>query len=212
MNVSSLNFLMSCAEAGVVVGVILEGTEHIPRIHKRWPKLERLGFIVLVVCLIGDWNFQARINEHNTNDLIAAKNRIVELSPRYWLLTTEVNKSLVDTLKPFAGQRIELKLCSGIDDWHEAAQTTLMLWDNVFNPAKWLVKYSPEPCGGSGGSMAVGITATAAAKTISAAKALVSTLHGAGLMPGDHRDVTVFPNSELKSSDTIALIIFGRSP
>jgi hypothetical protein len=63
---------MSGAEMGVVVGVVLEGTEYVPSIKKRWPFLEKIGFLILVLALIADWDFQSRINTQLTQDLISA--------------------------------------------------------------------------------------------------------------------------------------------
>lgn len=103
-----LNSLMSIAEAGVVLGVILEGTEYVPSVHKRWPVLEKVGFLILVLSLVGDWHFQSAINAQQTQDLIAARNRIIALSPRSWSLTPDVNQKLVAALKPFAGQKVDL--------------------------------------------------------------------------------------------------------
>src|SRR5260370_29078301 len=70
-----LNSLMSVAEFGVVVGVLMEGAEYVPWIHNRWPIIERLGFLILVVSLVADWHFQSAINERQTQALIAPDHR-----------------------------------------------------------------------------------------------------------------------------------------
>jgi hypothetical protein len=38
----------------------------------------------------------------------ALRSRLIEVSPRAWLLTPEVNKHLVAVLKPFAGQKVDI--------------------------------------------------------------------------------------------------------
>src|SRR5712692_2190354 len=104
MDLNSLNSLMSAAELGVVIGVVLEGIEHIPSIKARWPILEKIGFAILVLSLIGDWHFQSEINERHTNDLISAHNRIAELvkavSPRS--LSDAEQKDIADACRPCA--------------------------------------------------------------------------------------------------------------
>jgi hypothetical protein len=79
MDISLLNRLMSVSEFGVVLGVVLEGTEYVPGIHRRWPILERIGFMILVLALVADWHFQSKINERHTRELISARTRIAEL-------------------------------------------------------------------------------------------------------------------------------------
>jgi hypothetical protein len=106
-----LNSLMSMSEAGVVVGVLLEGAEYIPPIHRRWPALEKIGFLVLVLALVADWHFQSAINEHQTEDLISANNRLIALAPRYWRVLTDRDKR-VTALKPFAKQKVAILECS----------------------------------------------------------------------------------------------------
>ena len=70
---------MSASEFGVVAGVVLEGIEYIPAIHRRGPMLEKVGFLVLVLSLVADWHFQSQINERHTNALISANDRIAAL-------------------------------------------------------------------------------------------------------------------------------------
>jgi hypothetical protein len=113
-----LNSLMSLSEAGVVIGVVLEGTEYVPPIHSRWPWLETVGFFMLVIALICDWHFQSAINEQQTRALIAAGDRIAALTksrnvieqyltPR-WVIHQKETESIAAKLKPFAGQQIDL--------------------------------------------------------------------------------------------------------
>lgn len=136
-----LNSLMSISEAGVLVGVILEGTEYIPPIHQRWPALEKVGFLVLVLALIADWRFQSAINERQTQDLIAARNRIIALSPRAWFLTPEVDKELIAALRPFAGQKVDFVIWRQDTDPMDPTEQSLLatrLRDDVMIPAGWL--------------------------------------------------------------------------
>ena len=105
-----LNSFMSLSEAGVVVGVLLEGTEYIPPIHRRWPVLEKLGFFILVLALVADWHFQSAINERQTDELISANNRIIALAPRYWMLV-EGPEDIVPKLAPFASQKVVILQC-----------------------------------------------------------------------------------------------------
>jgi hypothetical protein len=110
--------LMSVAEAGVVLGVLLEGTEYIKFIHQRWPALERIGFAILILSLVADWRFQSQINEQHTQALLAADNRIASLtkvrnafeeylSPRSFIRQQQTD-AIVAKLKPFAPQEIDL--------------------------------------------------------------------------------------------------------
>jgi hypothetical protein len=104
-----LNSLMSISEAGVVAGVVLEGTEYIPSIHNRWPSLEKIGFLLLVLALVADWHFQSAINEQQTQELIAANNRIVALSPRTALLNGEEPLSRIKGVAAqYSGQRVAM--------------------------------------------------------------------------------------------------------
>src|SRR5260370_42316734 len=104
---------MSVPGAGVFVGVVLEGTEYPPPIHKRWPALEKIGFLILILSLVADWHFQSAINERQTQELIAANNRIARQGPRAELLYGDSRKTLVAALKKqeFAGQKMETRYC-----------------------------------------------------------------------------------------------------
>ena len=113
-----LNFWMSVAEAGVVLGVVLEGTEYIPPIHRRWPFLEKIGYLILIIALVGDWHFQTAINDKQTRELIDADNRIVGLSPRYWLMNAG-GERIASALKPFAGQKVVIFECTDVDPREE---------------------------------------------------------------------------------------------
>lgn len=141
MGISWLNTLMSVSEFGVVTGVVLEGTEYIPAIHRKWPWLERVGFLVLVIALIGDRHFQSAINKQQSQDLIAARDRIVALSPRGWLLTPDVNNQVIAELKPFAGQRVDFVIWrQGANSANTTEQSFFIsrLWDNVLGFAGWV--------------------------------------------------------------------------
>jgi len=78
----SLNSLMSLSEAGVVLGVVLEGTEYVPVINNKWPQLEKIGFLILVMALVADWHFQSAINDQQTTALISASTRLATLNLR----------------------------------------------------------------------------------------------------------------------------------
>jgi hypothetical protein len=108
---------MSIAEAGVLFGVLLEGTEYIPPIRKRWPALEKIGFLVLVISLAADWRFQSAINEQQTDDLIKAEQRLENerqaratieqyLHPRF--PKQKQTEEIAARLKPFEGQKIDV--------------------------------------------------------------------------------------------------------
>ncbi len=131
-----LNSLMSISEAGVVLGVILEGTEYIPPIHRRWPVLEKIGFLVLILALVADWHFQSAINERQTEDLIAANNRIVMLSPRYWRLSIDRNKRIA-ALRPFAKQKVAIFECS-LNRFDTEIPALSMAIAGVLDESEWL--------------------------------------------------------------------------
>jgi hypothetical protein len=100
MEIRSLNFLMSLAEIGVIVGVALAGTEYLA-IHDRWPKLTKIGFLILVLSLIADWRAQSKINSHLVDELVAARSRIRVLSPRN--LTLDQEKTLFELARRSKG-------------------------------------------------------------------------------------------------------------
>lgn len=108
---------MSASEFGVVVGVVLEGTEYIPSIHRRWPILEKIGFLLLVLSLVADWHFQSQINERHTNALLSANTRIAELNLKATQLTKDAenargqianaNERAANAEKEAEGERLE---------------------------------------------------------------------------------------------------------
>jgi hypothetical protein len=99
MDVGWLNTLMSASEFGVVVGVVLEGTEYVPSIHRRWPVFERIGFLLLVLSLVADWHFQSQINSRHTAALVLANTRIAELN----LEAKQLTKDAVSARAQIAG-------------------------------------------------------------------------------------------------------------
>jgi hypothetical protein len=76
--------------------------------------IQKIGFLILIVALVGDWHFQSAINEEQTDELVSAQNRIVALSPRYWLMGAG-GERIVSALKPFARQRVVIFNCENID-------------------------------------------------------------------------------------------------
>jgi hypothetical protein len=138
MSISLLNLLMSVSELGVVIGVALEGTEYIPPIHKRWPWLEKLGFMVLVIALLGDWHFQSKINEHLTNDLIAADVRIATLLPRTALLNGGGLKLVLAVAARYSGQKFEIFENLETADDREEVHLCAVQIDAVLNGSGWL--------------------------------------------------------------------------
>jgi hypothetical protein len=131
-----LNSLMSIAEAGVVFGVILQGTEYVPPIHRRWPALEKVGFLVLVLALVADWHFQSAINERQTQDLITANNRIAMLARRYQRLWLDQDKR-VAALKPFAKQKVAILACSS-DPWNTEIPALALEIAGILDNSNWL--------------------------------------------------------------------------
>jgi hypothetical protein len=80
VNINALNFWQSVFTIAVVVGVILEGAEHWEDIkHKRWkPVIPKIGFLILVIGLAGEWKFQSLIGQRDTqfrNDAISNLNK-----------------------------------------------------------------------------------------------------------------------------------------
>jgi len=127
---------MSISEVGVVLGVVLEGTEYIPPIHRRWPALEKIGFLVLVLALVADWHFQSAINERQTQDLIRANNRIVGLSPRYQWLWPDKDRR-VAALKSFAKQKVAILECSS-NRWDTEIPALAMAIAGLLDDSDWL--------------------------------------------------------------------------
>lgn len=112
MDVGWLNILMSVSELGVVTGVILEGTEYVPTIHQRWPILEKVGFFILILSLVGDWHFQSAINQQQTEALIAANSRIATLLPRSLALYSDSDE-IAQALSSWRGQKVDIMLGVG---------------------------------------------------------------------------------------------------
>jgi hypothetical protein len=95
-----LNVLMSLAEIGVIVGVALEGTEYLA-IHNRWPKLTKIGFLIIVLSLIADWRVQSTINRRLADELVGARSIISALTPRN--LTFDQEKKLFELARQSKG-------------------------------------------------------------------------------------------------------------
>jgi hypothetical protein len=209
-----LNSLMSISEAGVVLGVILEGTEYIPPIHRRWPVLEKLGFLILILALIADWHFQSAINERQTQNLISANNRIIALSPRYWLLSGQSAQAMVINLSAFRGQKIDIRIGPGVPevavmqepDMFAAMLATLLVRAGWFAPdgsPLLLPKY--EFRGANLEGLGIEIVTNAPSRTRSAAQALHKELKKMSLPV--RTELTPMPNVSWPRGDDSSTIV-----
>jgi hypothetical protein len=183
-----LNSLMSASEAGVVLGVLLEGTEYVPPIHKRWPSLKKIGFAILVLSLVADWRFQSAINEEQTRLLLAADNRIaslqtklIQVAPRAELLYGESRKKLVGRLKEsrFASQKVETRFCDASFNRSYIDTETMafaMLLPSIMQEAGWTADLANRREGCNGTGIWVQVAPNASAQTREAATALADAL------------------------------------
>ena len=138
-----LNTLMSVSEFGVVVGVALEGTEYVPCVHAHWPWLKKLGFVVLVISLIGDWHFQSAINTSLTNEIIAADTRIVGLLPRTAILNGQL-AMLAKVASPYSGQKFKMSANLQTADDREEVRLCAIQLLAMLSGAKWLNPFGKQ--------------------------------------------------------------------
>lgn len=132
MEIRWLNILMSLAEIGVIIGVALAGTEYLA-IHNRWPKLTKIGFLILVLSLIVDWRVQSKINGHLVDELVAGRSRISALTPRN--LTLDQEKKLFELARQSKGVPATLLWPQGDAEVnHIASQMMLVL-------GSWKIQY-----------------------------------------------------------------------
>ncbi len=220
-----LNSWMSVAEAGVVLGVLLEGSEYIPAIHKRWPALEKIGFLILVVALVADWRFQSMINERQTQALVAAYERIVRLSPRPALMNNKESlAALSNAASRYAGQKFEMFVNMNTADDREEVALTASQIDAVFAGAGWLgpsgrkiefpngigsnVGYNPPKHEGVHGIL-FETASDAPTGTSEAADEMVKALTSLGLF-AYHNKTSTFEGLSVPSRDVIVITVARR--
>jgi hypothetical protein len=97
-----MNGWLIAAFVGVVIGVVLEGYEHWDEYKEKglkpiWPKI---GFVVLVVALVGESLLESWIGEYDTA-------RIAEFSPRG--LSKQQRANICADLKRFSGEPVAIR-------------------------------------------------------------------------------------------------------
>lgn len=224
---------MSISEVGVVIGVALEGTEYVPWIHKRWPILERIGFLLLLVSLVADWHFQSAINERQTQALVAADNRIasltsqvIELSPRLRLTNNEAFlTTLAKAASKYSGQKLKLFINLNTADDREEVLGFARQINIVFAGAGWRdpsgnkitfansigsnVEYDPPDREGARG-VALHTWADAPLRTSKAADEIVEVLRSVGVMAYHSTATTKFSTSGASSHDVLEMTVARR--
>jgi hypothetical protein len=202
---------MWVSEAGVVLGVVLEGTEYVPPIHKRWPTLEKIGFLILVLSLVADWHFQSMINEEQTQDLIAAENRIVRMGPRAELLYGESRTNLVTGLKKpeFAQQKVEIKVCDVSFNQYFVDDDTLTVAERlqgILQESGWSADLPDRKRCNGGTGIWIQVSPKASRHTRDAAALLTASLKTLP-MEADQTADLVAPEEVPKSVDTIVITV-----
>jgi hypothetical protein len=137
--------------------------------------------------------------------------RLVSISPRVWLLDSDdVRVHLKQALRPFAGQKIKLTICtSGGGDFGEKADFAIPFGGDILKSAGWNSTTRSEPCGGHG--MGVAITGPPLKPTVDAANALNSALQKAGFIASEQPVILLSPKILKVPPDTVVLFIFGRT-
>ncbi len=207
---------------------------------KRWmPRLRRFtlsrkqaiivaAFIVFlgvsVERIFGNWA-DDKADEIRTN----LQQRIIQISPRNWLLTTDVADRIVTKLKHFAGQRVAVyENQKYVDDKFEVSSLAMSL-DGLFNKAGWLNPSGGPIIEGSGrngaftniwvdppgrggvNQMLIEADLKASADVKAAAKALAEALFSEGLIAGYFPKEPPFAGVPLVENDVIAITV-GRRP
>jgi hypothetical protein len=105
---------------------------------------------------------------------------LIELAPRPELLYGKNRDRLIAKLKPYAGQKVEVRVCNAVGLEDEVWSTALLLRFAIFQEAGWQAGGpNIESCGGQGISVAV--SPVALKRTRAVAKVVVSALAAAHL-------------------------------
>jgi hypothetical protein len=106
LSIDALNIALSICTGLVVLGVFLEIAEYVEQElsaigkHIYWLKtIPRLGFLLLLVGLAGEWKFQSAIGQFETD-------RIVALSPRE--ISQEARQAIGKSCEKFSGRTVRI--------------------------------------------------------------------------------------------------------
>jgi hypothetical protein len=116
MSVDALNIALAICTWAVVAGVMLEGAEHARDVLvSGWPRewhkrLEKIGFVVLVIGLGGEWYFQSAIGQYEDGLIESQQRQIISLQERLAArsLSSSDAAAITKKLGRFSGQDFEV--------------------------------------------------------------------------------------------------------